>query len=316
MDNLFTIKPEAVSGTLETLAGSDVVRCYDFLPTIQEFSAVERETLGVRPGTPQPSAMTMRMMRFAVPMEWAGSGTPGTASGNDKIALAAGMGKAVVGATSITRTPAWPAPATTYSVGFYCEGVRYAGAGARCNKLTIEAEANGPLRATAEFMALYRDSVTAANPASVTYPPQVDANIFDGAATTPGSATLGPVGGTAVPLCFTSFSWVKENTMELIDDFGCFPYINFTKYAINGSCRVARPAISTLDIPALRKNSTLCALTLPIGTTAGNIMTFNQPRIQLTSVELVDVKGLPYYDIEWVARFGDLANQEGSIVET
>ena len=314
-EQVFTIKPEGTSGTLETLAGADAVRCGMFTPKIQDFTAVERTTLGTRPGTPQPSRMTEQKTSFTVPFEWAGSGTAGTASGIDKVALAAGLGKAVVTSTSITRAPVWPPPATTYSVGTSVDGVTYRGAGARVSKLTIEAKAGQPLMAMADFVALYRDPVTQANPAVATWPPQVDAVVFDSSSGTPGTATLTPAGGTAVSLCFAEYTYTKENVITLIDDFGCVPYFAFTGYKITGTAKVARPAIGTLDLFGISKSSTLCAMALPIGTTGGNIMTFNHPRIQIIC-DLEDNKDLPYISFSWEGRFGDNANQEPFIVET
>lgn len=314
-DLIFTIKPEGLSGTLETLAGADAIRCGRFVPKVQDFTVVERTMLGARPGTPQASQMTEQKTSFTVPFEWAGSGTAGTASGIDKIALAAGLGKAVVTSTSITRAPVWPPPATTYSVGTSVDGVTYRGAGARVSKLTIEAKAGQPLMAMADFVALYRDPVTQANPAVANWPPQVDSVVFDSSSGTPGAATLTPAGGSAVPLCFTEYTYTKENIITLIDDFGCHPYFAFTGYKITGTAKCARPAIGTLDLFGISKSSTLCAMALPIGTTAGNIMTFNHPRIQITC-DLEDNKDLPYISFSWEGRFGDNANQEPFIVET
>lgn len=314
-EQIFTIKPEAASGTLETLAAADAVRCGKFTPKVQDFTPVERTMLGVRPGSPKASQMTEKKTTFTVPLEWAGSGTPGTAGGIDKIALAAGLGKAVVTGTSITRAPVWPFPATTYSVGTFVDGVRYAGAGALVNKLTIEAKAGQPLMAMADFVALYRTPVTQANPAVTNWPAQVDSVVFNSSATTPGSCTLTPAGGSAVGLCFEEYTFVKENVVTLISNAGCVPYFAVTDHKITGTAKVSRPAIATLDLFGIAESSTLCAMTLPIGTTPGNVMAFNHPRIQIIC-DLEDNKDLPYISFSWEARCGDNANQEPFIVET
>jgi|694.fasta_scaffold23481_7 hypothetical protein len=314
-DQIFTIKAEEVSGTLETLAAADVIRCGKFTPKVQDFTAIERTQLGVRPGTPQASRMTDKKTTFTVPFEWAGSGTPGTPSGINKICLAAGLNSAVVTSTSITRAPAWPFPATTYSVGTFVDGVRYAGAGALVSKLTIEAKAGQPLMGMADFVALYRAPLTQANPAVPNWPTQVDSVVFDSSSTTPGTCTLTPAGGSAVGLCFEEYTYTKENIYSLISNAGCLPYFAVTDYKISGTAKVARPAIATLDLFGIAESSTLCAMALPIGTTAGNIMTFNHPRIQLIC-DLEDNKDLPYISFSWEGRFGDNANQEPFIVET
>jgi len=314
-DQIFTIKAEAVSGTLETLAAADAIRCGKFTPKVQDFTPIERTMLGTRPGNPKASQMTEKKTSFTVPFEWAGSGTAGTPSGINKIALAAGLNSAVVTSTSITRSPAWPFPATTYSVGTWVDGVRYAGAGALVSKLTIEAKAGQVLMGMADFVALYRTPLTQVNPAPTNWPPQVDSVAFDSSATTPGSCTLTPAGGSAVGLCFEEYTFTKENIYSLISNAGCLPYLAVTDYKINGTAKVARPAIATLDLFGISDSSTLCAMALPIGTTPGNIMTFNHPRIQITC-DLEDNKDLPYISFSWEGRFGDNANQEPFIVET
>ncbi len=314
-DQIFTIKAEAVSGTLETLVAADAIRCSKFTPKVQDFTEIERTQLGIRPGTPQASRMTDKKTTFTVPFEWAGSGTPGTPSGINKIALAAGFNSAVVTGTSITRSPAWPFPSTTYSVGTFVDGVRYAGAGALVSKLTVEAKAGQPLMGMADFVALYRAPLTQANPAVTNWPNQVDSVVFDSSSTTPGSCTLTPTGSSAVGLCFEEYTYTKENIYSLISLAGCSPYFAVTDFKITGTAKVARPVISTIDLFGIAESSTLCAMTLPIGTTAGNIMTFNHPRIQLIC-DLEDNKDLPYISFSWVARSGDNANQEPFIVET
>ena len=314
-DQIFTVKAEAVSGTLETLVAADAIRCGKFTPKVQDFTPIERTMLGVRPGNPKASQMTEKKTSFTVPFEWAGSGTPGTPSGINKIALAAGLNSAVVTSTSITRSPAWPFPATTYSVGTSVDGVRYAGAGALVSKLVIEAKAGQPLMGMADFVALYRTPLTQANPVVSNWPAQVDSVVFDSSATTPGSCTLTPAGGSAVGLCFEEYTFTKENIYSLISNAGCLPYFAVTDYKITGTAKVARPAIATLDLFGIAESSTLCAMALPIGTTAGNIMTFNHPRIQIIC-DLEDNKDLPYISFSWEGRFGDNANQEPFIVET
>ena len=308
-DQLLQIKAEAVSGTLETMVGADVVQVGQFTPTLQDFGAAERSMLSARPGTPVAAAMVNRLMSFEAPFEFSGSGTAGTAAGLDKHLLAASMNKAVVTSTSVTYGLAWPPPATTYSVGFFLDGVRYACAGARVESIKISAKAGEIVTATAAYKGLYRAPSTLANP-TPTFPTQAPAVAFNSASAAPGSLTL-----AGVPICVEEFEINIENTLELFDHAGCAPHIDHTDRVVTGSITIARPAIATLDVLTNAANSTLGALVLPWGTTAGNTTTATLPQIQLAPVGLVDIRGKAGFKLDW-AMVSAASNQELSIAFT
>lgn len=306
---ILQIKPEGTSGTLETMVGADVVRVGQFTPTIQDFGVAERSMLSARPGTPIPAAMVQRMMSFEAPFEFSGSGTAGTASGLDKHMLAASFNKAVVASTSVTYGLAWPPPATTYSVGFFLDGVRYACAGARVSALKISAKAGEIVSGSATYQGLYRAPSTLANP-TPTFPAQAPAVAFNSASTAPGSLTLG-----GVAICVEEFEINVNLTQKLYDHAGCTPSIEHLDRAVTGSITIVRPSIATLDVLTNAANSTLAALVLPWGTTAGNITTATLPQIQLAPVELVDIQGKPGLKCNFT-MISDAANQELTIVQT
>jgi hypothetical protein len=62
-------------------------------------------------------------------------------------------------------------------------------------------------------------------------------------------------------------------------------------------------------------NSTLGALVLPWGTTAGNTTTATLPQIQLAPVGLVDIRGKAGFKLDW-AMVSAASNQELSIAFT
>jgi hypothetical protein len=308
-DQLLQIKAETVSGTLETMAGADVVQVGQFTPTVQDFGAAERSMLSARPGTPTPAVMVNRLMSFEAPFEFSGSGTAGTAAGLDKHLLAASMNKAVVTSTSVTYGLAWPPPATTYSVGFFLDGVRYACAGARVESITISAKAGEVVSATAAYKGLYRAPSTLANP-TPTFPTQAPAVAFNSASATAGSLTL-----AGVAICVEEFELSINNTTELFDHAGCTPHIDHTDRAVTGSITIARPSIASLDVLTNAANSTVGALVLPWGTTAGNITTASLPQIQLAPVGLVDIRGKVGFQFDFT-MISSASNQELSIAQT
>jgi hypothetical protein len=308
-DQLLQIKAEATSGTLETMAGADVVQVGQFTPTIQDFGAAERSMLSARPGTPVPAVMVNRLMRFEAPFEFSGSGTPGTASGLDKHMLAGSMNKAVVGATSVTYGLAWPPPATTYSCGFFLDGVRYACAGSRVESIKISGTAGEVVTGSAAYVGLYRAPSTLANP-TPTFPTQAPAVAFNSANTPAGGLTL-----AGVAICVEEFELTIANTTELYDHAGCTPHIDHTDRAVTGSITIARPPIATLDVLTNAASSTLGALVLPWGTTAGNITTLTLPQIQLAPVGLVDIRGKVGLKLDFT-MISSASNQEISIAQT
>ena len=308
-DQLLQIKVEATSGTLETMAGSDVVQVGQFTPTIQDFGQAERSMLSARPGTPVAAAMVQRTMSFEAPFEFSGSGTAGTASGLDKHLLAASFNKAVVASTSVTYGLAWPPSATTYSLGFFLDGVRYACAGARVKSIKIGAKAGEIVTASASYMGLYRAPSTLANP-TPTFPTQAPAVAFNSASATAGSLTL-----AGVAICVEEFELSVDNTLELFDHAGCSPTIDHTDRAVSGSITIARPTIASLDVLTNAANSTLGALVLPWGTTAGNITTATLPQIQLAPVGLVDIRGKAGFKLDFT-MISSASNQELSIAQT
>jgi hypothetical protein len=308
-DQLLQIKAEATSGTLETMAGADVVQVGQFTPTIQDFGAAERSMLSARPGTPVPAVMVNRLMSFEAPFEFSGSGTAGTAAGLDKHLMAASLNKAVVGGTSVVYGLAWPPPATTYSVGFFLDGVRYACAGARVESITISAKAGEVVTATAAYKGLYRAPSTLANP-TPTFPTQAPAVAFNSANTPAGGLTL-----AGVAICVEEFELTIANTTELYDHAGCTPHIDHTDRAVTGSITIARPPIATLDVLTNAASSTLGALVLPWGTTAGNITTLTLPQIQLAPVGLVDIRGKVGLKLDFT-MISSASNQELSIAQT
>jgi hypothetical protein len=308
-DQILCVKAEATSGTLETLAGADAIQVAQFTPTVQDFGVAERTVIGARPGVVKPAAMVERKIGFEVPFEFAGSGTAGTAGGIDKLMLMAGFNKAVVGGTSVTYSLAWPPSATTYSVGTFVDGQRYAGAGCRASQLAITAAANGFLEATATIMGLYRAPATAANP-TPTFPAQADPVTFNSAGVAAGSVTLG-----GVALCVSEFELTVANTTVLRDHAGCTPRIEITDRAVTGSITFARPDLATLDVFANAAASTLAALVVPVGTVPGNISTFNLPAIQLGAIELVDLDGMAGLKAPFT-QVAATANLELNIVQT
>lgn len=308
-DQILLIKAEATSGTLETMAGSDAIRCGMFAPTAQDFTAVERTILGVRPGPVKAALMAEQKVLYEVPFEVAGSGTAGTAPGIDKLLLMAGFNKAVVGGTSVTYSQAWPPSATTHSTAFYWDGQVHAAAGCRATSLKISAKASGILEGSASIMGIYQAVTTASNP-TPTFPAQAAPVLFNSAGLAAGTVTL-----AGASVCVAEYEMTVENTTVFRDFAGCAKEVDQTDRKVSGSITIARPALATLDAFSRAAASTLGVLTIPVNGGAGNIVTFNHPSIQFGPIEATDLDGKPGLKIPWT-QVADAANQEVNIVFT
>jgi hypothetical protein len=308
-DQILLIKAETTSGTLETLAGSDAIQVGQFTPTAQDFTVLERTVIGPRPGPVKAAAMVERKVGFEVPFEFAGSGTAGTAGGVDKLLKMAGFNSAVVTSTSVTYSLAWPVAATTYSVGFFIDGQRYAGAGCRASSFKLSAKAGGFLEASATIMGIYQAPTDTSNP-TPTFPAQANPVAFNSAGLASGTVTLG-----GVAVCVAEYEANVENTTVFRDFAGCTPEVEITDRSVSGSITISRTALATYNPFTAATSSTLGALVIPVNGGAGNIVTLNHPSIQFGAIESVDLDGKPGYKIPWT-QVASAANQEFNIVMT
>lgn len=297
-DQILLVNAETTPGTYQTLVAADAISCGQFIPTIQDFEEAERQMISGLPGMAEPSVMVSKKASFEIPLEFAGSGTAGTAPGFDKILLACGMVKAVTAGERVTYTMGLTSstPATRYSLSTGIDGQAYRMAGALGSQFQINLEPNGFASCSATMQGLYAAPVDVANLTPV-FPAQAPPVTFNSAGVLSGTAT---VAGFAA--CINSFSFTMENTQRFADDAGCTPRMSHTNREVSGSITIARPALSGFDAFATAANSTTGAILLPLNGGAGNISTINLPRVQFKSPQLVDVDGDAYLQMDWVSR--------------
>lgn len=308
-DQILCLKAETVSGTPETLAGSDAIQVGAFVPTVQDFNVLERTVIGPRPGPVKAAAMVEQKIGFEVPFEMAGSGTAGTAPGIDKLLLMAGFNSAIVATTSVTYSLAWPPAATTYTVASFIDGQRYLGAGCRASSLKLSAKAGGFFEGSATVMGIYQAPTDVANP-TPTFPAQANPVPFNSAGLAAGTVTLG-----GVAVCVAEYEANVENTTVFRDYAGCTKQVEVTDRSVSGSITIAATALATYNPFTASTASTLGALIIPVNGGAGNIVTLNHPSIQFGAIEVVDLDGKRGYKIPWT-QVASAANQEFNIVMT
>jgi hypothetical protein len=297
-DQILLINAETTPGTYQTLVATDGILCGQFIPTIQEFEEAERQMISGLPGMAEPSVMVSKKASFEIPLEFAGSGTAGTAPGFDKILLACGMVKAVTAGERVTYTMGLTSstPATRYSLATGIDGQAYRMAGALGSQFQIKLEPNGFAACSATLQGLYVAPVDVANLTPV-FAAQASPVTFNSAGVLPGTAT---VAGFAA--CINSFSLTLANTQTYRDNAGCGPEMLHANREVSGSITIARPALSGFDAFATAANSTTGAIELPLNGGAGNISTIKLPRVQFKSPKLVDVDGFSYLQMDWVSR--------------
>lgn len=68
-------------------------------------------------------------------------------------------------------------------------------------------------------------------------------------------------------------------------------YVSLPDRNVTGSCTIVAPPVGTKDFYAAYRNKTLGALNLVHGTSAGNIITFAAPKVQIVSIDEVNLDG-------------------------
>ena len=296
-EQIVLIKQEATPGTYESMVGSDAIQTGEFIPNVQNFERASRDLISGLPGMSEPDIMVLRKTTMEIPAEFAGSGTPGTAPGIDKLLLAAGFSKAIVAGASVTYTLANTSGSSArYSARTGIAGQAYSMKGALGSKLALEFGANGFGKLTGTIEGMYVDPVDVANLTPI-FPAQAAPVPFNSTGVAGGSAV---VAGYAA--CVNTFSWNLENTQRFDDGAGCQnPGMSHTDRKVSGSITITRPSLSAKNFFTQVAGSTTGAIVLPIGTVAGNIATINLPRVQFGPAQLVDVDGDPYLTMEWTS---------------
>ena len=257
------IKSEATYGTDSTPAGSDAVQVRNLEVTPVESDVLSRDL--IRPylgASPQLIANTRVQVTFEV--EYAGSGTLGTAPRYGSLLKSCGFSETVVASTSVTYAPV----STSFSsvtIYYSTDGVRHKVTGAR-GTYTLNLTANQIPVINFTMTGNYVAPTDTADP-TPTFTAQATPKIFNDTNTT--AFTL--FSETDLPLQSCQLDIGNEVIYrELVNSDKEVTIVNRSG---SGSLIIEMPTLASHDFFADAVASTTGNLSIVHGTTAGNIIT-------------------------------------------
>ena len=257
------VKSEATYGTDSTPAGSDAVQVRNLEVTPVESDVLSRDL--IRPylgASPQLIANTRVQVTFEV--EYAGSGTLGTAPRYGSLLKSCGFSETVVASTSVTYAPV----STSFSsvtIYYSTDGVRHKVTGAR-GTYTLNLTANQIPVINFTMTGNYVAPTDTADP-TPTFTAQATPKIFNDTNTT--AFTL--FSETDLPLQSCQLDIGNEVVYrELVNSDKEVTIVNRSG---SGSLIIEMPTLASHDFFADAVASTTGNLSIVHGTTAGNIIT-------------------------------------------
>lgn len=299
------IEAESSYGTDPTPSATDVVLVTDLSITPQSSDVVNRDVVRPYLGSSQQLLANTRVeCTFSV--EFAGSGTAGTAPRYGSALKACGLSETIASGTSVTYEPI-SANFSSITIHYNVDGVRHIVTGCRGN-VALSAEVGSIPTLDFTFTGIYNAPTDTALP-SVTYGNQATPLIFKNGNTT--SFQLLSFAGA-----LQSLSFDMGNSIVYRELVGGTKEVLLTDRAANGSVSIEAPALSSKDFfAAALVDTTLGNLTVTHGTAAGNICRFSSTKVDIGDVTYGEMDGVTMLEIPYTL-VPSSANDELSIVFT
>ena len=299
------IEAESSYGTDPTPAATDVVLVTDLSITPQSSDVVNRDVVRPYLGSSQQLLANTRVeCTFSV--EFAGSGTAGTAPRYGSALKACGLSETVASGTSVTYEPI-SANFSSVTIHYNVDGVRHIVTGCRGN-VALTAEVGSIPTLDFTFTGIYNAPTDTALPA-VTYGNQATPLIFKNGNTT--SFQLLSFAGALQSLNFD-----MGNSIVYRELVGGTKEVLLTDRAANGSLTIEAPTLSSKDFfAAALTDTSLGNLTVTHGTAAGNICRLSSTKVDIGDVSYGEMDGVTMLEIPYTL-VPSSANDELSIVYT
>ena len=299
------IEAESSYGTDPTPSATDVVLVTDLSITPQSSDVVNRDVVRPYLGSSQQLLANTRVeCTFSV--EFAGSGTAGTAPRYGSALKACGLSETIASGTSVTYEPI-SANFSSVTIHYNVDGVRHIVTGCRGN-VALSAEVGSIPTLDFTFTGIYNAPTDTALP-SVTYGNQATPLIFKNGNTT--SFQLLSFAGA-----LQSLSFDMGNSIVYRELVGGTKEVLLTDRAANGSVSIEAPALSSKDFfVAALSDTALGNLTVTHGTAAGNICRFSSTKVDIGDVTYGEMDGVTMLEIPYTL-VPSSANDELSIVYT
>lgn len=303
---LILIETESTYGTDATPDGADAVLVRDLDITPQQSDVVSRDL--IRPylgASEQLLANTRVECTFSV--EFAGSGTAGTAPRYGKALQACGLSETVAAGTSVTYAPV-SSNFSSVTIHYNIDGVRHRVTGCR-GTFVLNANVGEIPTIDFTFTGIYNAPEDSALP-SVTYADQVPPLIFKNGNTD--SFELLSFSG-----CLQSVTFDVGNNLVYRDLIGCTKEVLITDRASTGTVVIEMIPIADKDyFAAALTDQSLGNLTFQHGTTAGNIIDFSSTKVDIGDLSYSDQDGIAMLNLPYTAVPSTAGNDEFSLVYT
>ena len=303
---LILIETESTYGTDATPDGADAVLVRDLDITPQQSDVVSRDL--IRPylgASEQLLANTRVECTFSV--EFAGSGTAGTAPRYGKALQACGLSETVAAGTSVTYAPV-SSSFSSVTIHYNIDGVRHRVTGCR-GTFVLNANVGEIPTIDFTFTGIYNAPEDSALP-SVTYADQVPPLIFKNGNTD--SFELLSFSG-----CLQSVTFDVGNNLVYRDLIGCTKEVLITDRASTGTVVIEMIPIADKDyFAAALTDQSLGNLTFQHGTTAGNIIDFSSTKVDIGDLSYSDQDGIAMLNLPYTAVPSTAGNDEFSLVYT
>lgn len=250
--------------------------------------------------------VTMKKVKIAFEVEYAGSGTAGTAPAWDALMQACGMSSTVSAGVSVTYAPV-SGTGKTLSIYYQIDGLNHKALYCR-GTVKLNIKANGIPYFAFEFIGLDGGRVDAANlvPSSFgTYKTPVAAN----KANTP-TATLF---STAVAL--ETLTLDIGNTNEQVSRIGSEQVLH-TDRKVVGTVQIEMTSIAAKDWLTAVATNALGNLVVAHGVGAGNVMTLTCNNVELQQPQYSDQQGIQMVQFNIRANPTTAGNDEFSVANT
>ena len=299
------IEAESSYGTDPTPAATDVVLVTDLTITPQSSDVVNRDVVRPYLGSSQQLLANTRVeCTFSV--EFAGSGSAGTAPRYGSALKACGLSETVASGTSVTYEPI-SASFSSVTIHYNVDGVRHIVTGCRGN-VALSAEVGAIPTLDFTFTGIYNAPTDTALP-SVTYGNQATPLIFKNGNTT--SFQLLSFAGALQSLNFDI-----GNSIIYRELVGGTKEVLLTDRAANGSVTIEAPTLAQKDyFSAALSDTALGNLTVTHGTAAGNICRLSSTKVDIGDVSYGEMDGVTMLEIPYTL-VPSSANDELSIVYT
>ena len=274
--------------------------------TPQQSDVVSRDL--IRPylgASEQLLANTRVECTFSV--EFAGSGTAGTAPRYGKALQACGLSETVDAGTSVTYAPV-SSSFSSVTIYYNIDGVRHRVTGCR-GTFVLNANVGEIPTIDFTFTGIYNAPEDSALP-SITYADQVPPLIFKNGNTD--SFELLSFSG-----CLQSVTFDVGNNLVYRDLIGCTKEVLITDRGSTGTVVIEMIPIADKDyFAAALTDQSLGNLTFQHGTTAGNIIDFSSTKVDIGDLSYSDQDGIAMLNLPYTAVPSTAGNDEFSLVYT